>query len=169
MNAYKTIFLLSVLLSTKMIMASPLHEEVRTLYKQAASEEKSCKKLITLLSAYTPQNDPLLSGYKACATMMMAKYTFNPMNKWANFSEGKKLLEDAIAADRQNIELRFLRFSVQTQAPSFLGYNDAIANDKSILLNAVHTLKDIRLKQLIVSFLKDSEYLTPIEKKCIKQ
>lgn len=142
----------------------PSVTEVRNLYQKAALESKSCTKIITLLDSYTEKNNALLAGYKACATMIMANYVSNPYSKLSNFREGKNLLEKCIKTDNENIELRFLRFSVQSKAPSFLGYNSSIKSDKKFLINSIHNLNDSDLKELIISFLKNSEHLTPAEK-----
>ena len=65
-------------------------KEVRTLLQQAAREEASCKKLLSLLQPYNENNNALLAGYKACGIMMMARYVFNPVRKFSFFSKGKK-------------------------------------------------------------------------------
>ena len=142
--------------------------EVRTLYQRSASEKKSCAKLVTLLQSYNETINPSLAGYKACATMMMAKYVLNPIKKLSNFIDGRKLLEKCIKADNKNIELRFLRFTVQNKSPSFLGYKSSIAADKTFLINSVSMIKDIQLKQFVLSFLMTSEYLTSVEKQNIQ-
>lgn len=158
--------ILIVLFTTSRLIfaAVPTVSEVRNLYQKAAFESKSCTKIITLLDTYTEKNNALLAGYKACATMMMANYVSNPYSKLSNFKEGKILLEKCIKADGDNIELRFLRFSVQSKAPSFLGYNASIKGDKTFLINSISNLNDSDLKQRIFSFLKNSEHLTPAEK-----
>ena len=138
--------------------------EIRNLYKKANCEVSSCKKIISILSAYNETNNTLWAGYKACATMMMANYVINPYSKLSNFSKGKKLLEKCINADFNNTELRFLRFSVQTKAPAFLGYTNSIEGDKMFLLQAIKGVTDIDLKNSIMDFLKNSEYLTKSEK-----
>ncbi len=143
---------------------TPTAYEVRSLFHHSATKEDSCKKLITILQNYTEQNNALLAGYKACATMMMAKYVFNPITKLSNFFKGKNLLEKSIEADKTNLELRFLRFSIQNNIPSFLGYKSSISQDKFFLMNGISGLKDIPLKRLIVLYLKRSDYLTASEK-----
>ncbi len=142
----------------------PSTTEVRNLYQKAAYESQSCHKILTLLDIYNEKNNALLGGYKACARMMMANYVINPYSKLSNFNEGKNLLEKCIKAESKNIELRFLRFSVQTKAPSLLGYKSSIKSDKQILINSISDIKDTELKELIVSFLKNSEHLTSTEK-----
>ncbi|MES2689282.1 MAG: hypothetical protein V4658_02700 [Bacteroidota bacterium] len=147
--------------------ASPSLVEVRELYKKATQDEASCEKLIELLRPYTENNNTLLAGYKACATIVMAKHVFNPATKMSRFSEGRQLLEKCIAADKNNIELRFLRFAVQTKSPSFLNYKSAVKEDKQIILTLLNHVTDIHLRQIIISFMKDSDELTPEEKKRI--
>lgn len=160
----KIILSLVFVCSSLYVLALPSITEVRYLYQKAALESKSCTKIITLLDTYTEKNNALLAGYKACATMMMANYVTNPYSKLSNFREGKNLLEKCIKTDSENIELRFLRFSVQSKAPSFLGYNSSIKSDKRFLINSIHNLNDSDLKERIISFLKNSEHLTPGEK-----
>ncbi|MFM9944190.1 MAG: hypothetical protein ACKVQB_03060 [Bacteroidia bacterium] len=143
---------------------TPSANEVRQLYQKAVTEEVSCNKIISILRNYNENNNPLLAGYKACAIMMMANHVINPYTKLSNFKKGKNLLEKCIVADSKNIELRFLRFSIQTKAPSFLGYTSAINKDKLFLINSVSSTTDSKLKELIVLFLKNSENLSEAEK-----
>jgi hypothetical protein len=97
--------------------------------------------------------------------MMMAKYVFNPYTKLSNFNRGKTLLENCIATGKENVELRYLRFTVQVNAPAFLGYKDNIQSDKTFLVNSLSALNDSELKQMIVSSLKSSGLLSEEEKK----
>jgi hypothetical protein len=151
MKAGLVILLLLAAVSSYATIPSP--SEVRTAFQKAAKEERACTALIKLLEAFNEKNSPLLAGYRACATMMMAKYVFNPFTKLSYFSKGRTLLEKCIKADKQNIELRFLRYTVQRKAPFFLGYNSAIKEDGSILKNAVSQLQDTGLKKMITGFL----------------
>lgn len=138
---------------------TPSLAEVRSLYSKAANDEKACKKLIEWLEPYHEKNNPLLFGYRAGGTMMMANYVFNPFSKLNYFNKGKKMLHRAITADRQNVELRFIRFGVQTNAPSFLGYNNYVERDKIFLTQSIPTISDQNLKNMIVNYFKKQGYL----------
>ena len=127
---------------------------VRRLYMQAPAEEEKCRALMQMVNDYSPANNPTLAGYKAAATMIMAKHAFNPFSKLSHFNKGKNMLQRAIAADRQNVELRLLRYSIQKSAPSFLGYRDEMAADKNFLKTNLPALKDATLKQMIADALK---------------
>ena len=140
-------------------------EQVRNLYVLAAEQEKSCEELIKNLEPYNENNHPLYAGYKAAATMLMAKYVFSPFSKLNNFKKGKTLLEKAIDKDQKNIELRFIRYAIQLNAPSFLNYKNAINTDKVFLMDSYAHIKDHQLKNNIISFFKNDTSLTTQEKK----
>jgi len=166
----KSLFFTVLLISYFNLIAKPPNiSEVRILFKKAATESGSCKKLLSVLKLYNENNNPLLAGYKACATMMMANYVINPYSKISSFSEGKTILEKCIKEDKENLELRFLRFSVQTKAPSFLGYSSSIKSDKLFLLSSLSSISDLELKTLVVAFLKNSDFLTVLEKQKINK
>ena len=149
-------------------MASPaqelLIEEVRGLYQQAALEKNACERLIDQLSTFNVETNPLLFGYKGSATMMMAQYVSNPFSKLSNFYKGKNMLDEAIQADQENMELRFLRFAAQTEAPAMLGYRGEIEQDKNLILSSLPASDDLSLKQLIIGYLVKSEFLDKQEK-----
>lgn len=161
------IWLFILFCSSSHAMDIPLNG-VRLLFNKSATNEESCKKLMSVLNQYNETNNSTLAAYKACATMMMANHVINPKSKLSYFNQGKKLLEKCVAADNENAEIRYLRFTIQSNAPAFLGYNNSISNDKEFLLNAVNDIRDLQLKQMIISFLKSSEYLSSIEKQKIK-
>ncbi|MGN6195634.1 MAG: hypothetical protein ACTHOB_11905 [Ginsengibacter sp.] len=146
----------------------PSLKTVRMLYHKAATEEKSCNMLLQLLSAGNVNGNPLLIGYKGSATMLMAKYTINPISKYSYFKKGKRMIENAIDSDATNVELRFLRFAVQTQIPSFLGYYRSVDSDKKFLLESFPLLKDDDLKNMIRSYFENCNCLTVGEKQKIR-
>jgi len=143
---------------------NPTIEEVRNLYQKAAKDEVLCKKLIVNLQANNENNNLTLAAYKACSIMIMAKFVTNPIYKLSKFNDGKNLLEKCIRKDNRNVETRFLRFTVQCNAPNFLGYNSSMLLDKNFLLNAFSTINDKQLKNIVIAFLKTSSYLTIAEK-----
>ena len=131
----------------------PKVEDVRISFHKASSSEKECRALIDLLQPYHEMNSPLLFGYKAGATMLMAKHLFNPFSKLSYFKKGVKMLEKAIHHDQKNIELRFLRYTIQTNVPSFLNYSKDKDMDRAFLLSSINTLKDPELKKIINAYL----------------
>ena len=145
----------------------PSPEQVRPMYKKAATDESACKDLIKILAPFTEKNNALLSGYKGSATMMMAKYVFNPFSKMSYFNKGKHILEKAINVEKNNVELRFLRYCVQRNIPFFLGYKTDIAADKEFILASVKSLDDEALRSMIVEYFEEYGDLTSREKQLL--
>ena len=128
--------------------------EVRQLFQRASTDESACRALIKLLQPYTEKENPVLSGYKGTATMMMANYVFSPFTKISYFKRGKSILEKAIMADQNNAELRFLRYSVQTNIPFFLGYKGQVNSDEKLLLSAISTMQEQDLRLMVTKYLR---------------
>ncbi|HEU5054376.1 MAG TPA: hypothetical protein VFT78_14770 [Hanamia sp.] len=158
------LFVCLLLIATSTFANVPSIDRVRSLYEKSVEDESSCKELINILSPYNEKNNPLYAGYRASAVMMMAKHVFNPFSKMSYFNKGKKLLENAINMDENNLELRFLRFNAQTHVPSFLGYDDNINEDKKFLEREFPKINDIKLKQYLAFYLEKSKYISPEKK-----
>lgn len=156
----KKLILISLLILAKATFANtPSIAEIRSLYQKAITDESACNKLVEILSPYNELNNPLYAGYRASAIMMMAKHAFNPFSKMSYFKRGKRILENAIKADEKNIELRFLRFNAQTHMPSFLGYNGDIKTDKAFLEGSFSKITDVKLKEFMLPYLKNSDFI----------
>jgi hypothetical protein len=145
----------------------PSLQEVRIHYQSAATKENDCRQLLKELETVEEKSNPVLGGYRASAMMMMANHVFNPFKKLSYFNDGKALLERSIAADGQNVELRFLRFAAQSECPSFLNYNSQVDADKQLLLNSLSQIKDQQLKKMLCDFLSNSKQLSRSEKEMV--
>ena len=155
-------FFLSLTLAGMAI--EPFTWKARQLFMRAEADEESCVNLLDLCKGYSEQADPLMAGYEACARMLMAQHLINPWSKYQSFKQGAEQLERCVKGNPTNIELRFLRFSVQTKAPAFLGYNQSISKDKDFLLLSLDRVLDAGLAKTIRAFLLQSNALNETEK-----
>ncbi|MFA6276846.1 MAG: hypothetical protein WC622_08855 [Pedobacter sp.] len=142
---------------------------LRKLYYRAVVESSASALLSKELKVVGPNSAPILVCYKGAAFMMEAKYAFNPITKLSRFSKGKTAIEQAIAREPGNMEMRFIRFSIQTNLPGFLGYHGNIASDKQKLLAGVGSLTDKVLKDNITAYLIASKKCTSEEIKKLQQ
>ena len=150
----KLIICFLVLFSGLYPVNDPSVGSIRLKFHNSTSSEGICKALIKQLEPYNEKNNPLLMGYRAGATMLMAKHSLNPFSKLSYFKKGKTMLERAIQAENSNVELRFLRYTIQTNVPSFLGYSSEMVRDRTFLQQSVSGLRDSELKKIITSYLK---------------
>lgn len=141
--------------------------EIRGLYEVADDSSEAAKELLELTREGNDE-DPLALGYKGAAHMMMAKHVLNPFSKMSHFKKGKKMFSKAISISPENLELRFLRFAVQAEAPGFLGYREDIPEDKNVLIIGVHEIKNRKVRDMISSYLLGSELLNQTEKQKIR-
>lgn len=141
--------------------------KVRDAYEHASKNESIAKELYAIVDAHAAKSTTLM-GYKGAVTMMLARFQFNPINKLEYFNNGKTILEKAINRDADNIELIFIRFSVQSYAPSFLKYNKELTRDKYFLLTNIKEVSDKDLQKRIVKFLSSSPYLTKSERNALQ-
>lgn len=161
------VVLLAVIMTFGNTQESAL-SRVRTLYQKAANDESAAKSLLSFTADFD-EDQPVLMGYNGAAHMMMAKHVINPFSKMSHFNKGKRIYNSAILVAPENIELRFLRFAVQSEAPGFLGYKENIAEDKKFLMDEVLALKDQELKKMILDYLLASKNITAGEKIILKE
>jgi hypothetical protein len=153
-----------VLLTTSVSAQTLTLAQCREKFEKAATD---CKALIDGLKSVTVDKDPVLYGYLGAAETIYAQYSYNPYSKLSLFGSGQKKIEAAIAKKPDSIELRYLRFTVQSGAPSFLGYNTKLTDDKTKILAEIKALaaSDADLHKRITAYLKQSTNVTAAEKK----
>jgi hypothetical protein len=107
---------------------------LRRHYEQAAADKQAGEKFYKLLQDYAGQ-DALTLGYKAASEAIRARDA-SMLNKLTYVQQAAHTFEQAVTLDGNNAEIRFLRFSVESNLPSFLGLSKHVDEDKAFLLDA---------------------------------
>ncbi len=128
-------------------------DEVRKNYSKMASNEGLCKTSIANLNE-TKNNSATHLGYLGGLQTIWANHIFSPISKLNTFNKGKKNIEQAIKKEPNNVELRFIRLSVQKNAPAFLGYQSNIKEDMQFIENNRSEIKSEVLNKYIEPLLK---------------
>jgi hypothetical protein len=110
-------------------------QTVRLLFAQASVSEASNQKLVELTKTASISQNPVLYAYNAAAEMTMANHVYWPGSKLSYFNEGKKKLENVLNKNKSNVEIRFIRYSIQNGAPFFLDYSSNLEEDKKFILD----------------------------------
>lgn len=84
--------------------------------------------------------------------MSSAKHAWMPYEKLSLFNQGRELLESLIKSNPENIELRYIRYCIQLNIPSFLGYDNRVS-DKLFLQLHLKQIDDAELNQMVQSIL----------------
>lgn len=158
----KIVLLLFVLAHNLLVSAQSVNlEEARKLYMKSGNNKEACKKLYDLLAKIDEKNQNLLLGYKGAVMAEMAKHSKDASQKLKFFKEGRKKLDQAILNDIENIELRFLRLSIQLHTPDVLHYNGDIANDEKFIQENLDKIKNQELKKSIAEFMAKLDKKNP--------
>ncbi|HMT29259.1 MAG TPA: hypothetical protein PKD91_08280 [Bacteroidia bacterium] len=138
-----------------------LLQEVRANMQHAFKDEAACTKLYERVkNANDPE--PVLLGY--IGAVYIARSRFIPLlDKRESLKIGEEKLEASIKQAVNNVELIFLRLTIQLNLPSFLGYNENIEDDKKFLINNYRKATPA-LKSKIIKFVKESDDFTDSEK-----
>jgi len=130
-------------------------ETLRNDYFKVDTDSLSCAKLYNKVK---DQNfsDNTQQAYKGAITAAMANHVKNKQEKIKLFNNGKKLLEESIKNDSSNIELVFLRLTIQSSCPKALGYYSKIEKDKTYIIKNIETAKSSLVKKRIIEFLLNS-------------
>lgn len=127
--------------------------EVRTSYSKAVLDKKLCKKMIEELEL-SKEKSVIDLAYLGAYQTIWANHVFNPLSKLATFRKGKNNIELAISKEPENVEMRYIRFSVQKNAPSFLRYNSHLKEDKDFLVKNKKNINSDFLQKNIETLLK---------------
>jgi hypothetical protein len=126
-------------------------ETLRLNYEKAVSDKKLCKSMTDqLINAESSLHLAYLGAFQT----IWANHTSNPVSKLDTFTKGKKNIEKAVASSPEDLEIRFLRLSVQMNCPSFLGYNNKIEEDRLFIKSNIHNIRSATLKKMCKSLIQ---------------
>ena len=166
------LFLLMFVASVQMVAAQVSLSQARSMYLGMKNDKCNALELSKKFEN-SPPSDALLKAYWGASTAAAPECLGNPMEKLKYFRKGKALLDESAKKQTANLEIRFLRFATQSKAPSFLGYNSNIQEDKSIILKNIaayaKTPSNKEMVKHIASFMIDSGEISAVEKTSLKQ
>lgn len=134
-----------------------LLKELRQGLQSAFKDETACNALYEKVKDLK-NPEPLVKGYVGAVYIARSRHVAI-VDKMSAFKKGKSILEEAIQALPNNLELLFLRLTIQLNLPRFLGYKDNIAEDKKFVLDHFKSAEP-PLKERITNFVKTSGHFT---------
>lgn len=108
---------------------------LRRHYEQAAADKAAGEKFYKLMNDYQG-SEALPLAYKAAAEAIRARDA-SMFNKLTYVQAAARTFDQAVAADAKSAEIRFLRFSVESNVPAFLGLSPHVEEDRQFLLDAL--------------------------------
>lgn len=122
-------------------------DEVRNAFPEITSKEQA-NDFIKLL-----ENNKTIAAksYTAVMYFMKSKLVKFPLTKYSYFKKGKKQLDALIVSNKSNVEIRYLRFLLQSEMPKFLGYYKNLEADYLVIIKNIeqsNLKKEFKIKML---------------------
>jgi len=151
------------------LFSNPSVSEIRELYKDAANSLEITQQLHAKLEVINKTDKAVLVAYKGASLILLAKNSKGTKIKKVYFKEGIELLEYSVSKNLKNIELRFIRLTIQEKSPKFLKYKKNISEDKSFINNQLKSVKNSNLRAYIKEYVLQSNIFTIEEKNVISK
>ncbi|MCZ4225081.1 hypothetical protein [Pedobacter rhodius] len=127
-----------------------------------------CNKLTRL-----PNKTALVTAYNGTLEALKAKHSWNPYNKIKYVKASLKTMGKAVDMDKENMEIRFMRFSIEHYTPGFLGLSKDLTVDRQEIVkhyqNRNFGLADKDLIKNVAKFMIESKRCTAEEIKILKK
>lgn len=148
--------------------SSPDISEIRKIYSEAANSKNDAEALLLKLSDVEDNDsNKILVAYKGAALALKGKFSSKIKDKKSNLIAGAKLVEAAVKCEPDNIEIRFIRLSIQENLPPIIHYRKNIKEDKDFLLSHYKAVRG-ELKVYIKNFILQSKSFSEQEKQVAK-
>ncbi|NTE02085.1 hypothetical protein G6M26_09435 [Agrobacterium tumefaciens] len=139
---------------------------------KAVDDVKLTESLLVKLNKLSNKT-ALVTAYIGTLEALKAKHAWNPYNKIKYVKVSMQTMQQAINMDKENMEIRFMRFSIEHFTPSFLGFSKNLNLDrKQIVKHYQHDnfgSADQALIKNVAKFMIDSKRCTPEEIKILKK
>ena len=140
--------------------------QIREEYYAAVVDGKAAERFYNKLKKIN-SSDPILVAYFGVSQTIKARHAINPYHKLSYLKSGMKRLNSAVAKSPDNLEIRFLRFTLEHHIPSFLGYSQHLEADRKKIVELSRHKKfgamDKPLLLNLLKFMKETERCKPQE------
>ena len=141
--------------------------QIRKLFYEAVESEEKLEELENFFGNNFTEKaliyHPVLLSYTGAIDALKAKHAFNPFTKFSRVLSSLNTLERAVNREPNNLEIRFIRFSILHNLPGFLGYNKERSDDITVIVSQLakkdYLKYDPKLQKNVIEFMLDSERL----------
>ena len=116
-------------------------KKMRELFVTMHKNKNDALELLEVSKKTSQVNNSLKDTYFSAAEMFLSQYKLNPFSKIEAFNSGKQRLDSAIESDTMSVESRYIRYTIQENAPSLLKYTTNRKSDRRFLITTVKSIK----------------------------
>lgn len=142
---------------------------IRHGFYESIESHSQTKKMIEFIESNFSEeylhDEPVLLAYYGVLNALKAKHVFNPFSKISYLRSALRKLDEAAIEGTHNLEVRFLRFSVLHNIPSFLGFRDKLQEDTEVVyellvVDGKYTELEPEMALNVVGFVIESKRLS---------
>lgn len=131
-------------------------DEIRARFSKAADDEKTASSLLETLKN-CPQKSSLITAYIGATEALMGKHAFLPTSKYSWCKKSESDFGSAVTKDPESLEIRYLRFAVESNLPSFLNMSKHVDEDRKKMMQLIGSSTDKSMKPKVARLLIDSK------------
>jgi hypothetical protein len=168
------LFSLVILVSSFLSIASASNlpnedymEKLRLTYYKSVEDKDAMGDLEIMIFSDnfrdSSKQPPIILAYQGAFEALKAKHAFWPVTKLNYLNKSLEILGKAIEIEPNNLEIRFLRFSILHHVPGILGHGEETHEDAEVIYELVtngYTNLSLSLQRGFVEFLIDSDRLS---------
>jgi len=145
--------------------------KVRKAFHKAVVDEAESKSFHSLFSTIK-SSSATIDAYQATSEAMLARVLWNPFSKLEQVKKYDSQIEKAVGEAPNDLEIRFLRMSIEYNLPSFLGMKEHIEEDLEVILNNLASVSSLKVDpdygRFIFYFIESTGLCTPEQIKDMK-
>ncbi|NND77894.1 MAG: hypothetical protein HKN39_06895 [Flavobacteriales bacterium] len=96
----------------------------------------------------------IILAYEAALQALMAKVVWNPLSKINHLKLSNKIFDLAVEKDPENIEIRFIRFSVEYHIPKWLRLSRNMDKDKDYIMSNLELFDISCISRNMLTYIK---------------
>ncbi|WP_108808756.1 hypothetical protein [Aquimarina spinulae] len=131
-------------------------EDIRDAYKTCNESKEKAEQFYELTQKGLQNKGAIYQAYHGAALALKASFSWNPFSKISYFNKAKKMIDEAILSEPNNIELRMIRLSIQTNTPKIADYYKNLEEDKDYIFDNIDKVDDEELKLYVENFIAQS-------------
>ncbi|MBW6484040.1 MAG: hypothetical protein K0B10_13390 [Vicingaceae bacterium] len=141
-------------------------------FYNAVQDSKKAEALLKQIKVIKPKS-ALVMVYDGATCAVMAKNVWNPFSAVKLLKKSNEEMNRAVKLSPTNLEIRFIRFAVQKNIPSYLGLSNNLNEDKKYLIKHIDSFYNPKLskemRDYILWFMTDQGGYTEKQIELIKE
>ena len=167
----KRLIFICLLLLTTPAVAEDLLKGLRKCFHESVIDESKVDMFHEKVMAIEMPGAAEIA-YQAASFALLAKKAWNPIEKIGHINRYAKLIAQAISAAPENIEIRFLRLSIDHNTPMVMGRHRNVRDDKTQILHLLKPIAkfevDSHFNRFILYFLRTENIYSQEELEVVK-